>query len=535
MSWGPFGDPLLKARGLTDARDEAEDEVAATKQAKTEEKEAGPAPQPKGWNIDPLNVLSMGADETVSSEHPGTFGVPFITLSMMARVPDISAIVNVRISQLAEGCSPQETEHSLGYLFRLKDRKAQPTKAQQKEIAHWTDWIQTCGDPRIDPDATLEGFVRSFMRDSLIWDQACAEKVRTRGRKLAGFQALDGSTIRRMKPSAEERRAGRRDPDKLAFVQVVNNKIAANWQARDFMFCIRRPRTALWAAGYGYPELDELINVVTWMLSADSYNAANFKNGMHSSGLIALVTKMNPSLFRAFRREFYAMLKGASQAKKTPLIQLDPENKEDIKFVNLSQTNKDMEFKEWREDLRKLACALFLMDPAELGYVYGNEGQSGSLSQQGPGDRILASRERGLRPLLRALQSWINRKIISEIAPEYEFMFAGFDASTATEKLDNAIKRLKFSTYNEVRADFDLPEIKTKTAEAIGDPTYVNALQQEQAAEAQPEGGGDGDPGSDEGGEPQEEAPRPGDVDNAEAELFGKAQTFRRRITVQVD
>ena len=182
--------------------------------------------------------------------------------------------------------------------------------------------------------------------------------------------------------------------------------------------------------GYGYPELEELVRVITNLVNAESFNAANFTHGMHVAGILAVKSKMNPSLFRAFRREFYAMLSGAHNAKKTPIIQLDPENKEELQSVNMSQSNRDMEYGQWMSWLLKLATSIYGMDPAELNYVYGPEGQSHQLNQKSPMDRILASKERGLRPLIRSVERWINESVIQRMYPDYCLEFVGFDAKS---------------------------------------------------------------------------------------------------------
>ena len=89
-------------------------------------------------------------------------------------------------------------------------------------------------------------------------------------------------------------------------------------------------------------ELEEAAGLITHLLNADIYNAANFTNGISVAGIIAVKSKMNPQLFRSFRREFYQMLSGSANAKKTPLVQLDPDSNEDLKALNLSASNKDM-------------------------------------------------------------------------------------------------------------------------------------------------------------------------------------------------
>ena len=86
------------------------------------------------------------------------------------------------------------------------------------------------------------------------------------------------------------------------------------------------------------------------------------------------------------------------------------------------------------------------MDPAELGYVFGNEGQSSALNQGGPAQRIEYSKEKGLRPLLRALESWINRWIIGPIAPHLELSFVGLDTESEGQRLDAISKKVNSYT-----------------------------------------------------------------------------------------
>jgi phage portal protein BeeE len=196
------------------------------------------------------------------------------------------------------------------------------------------------------------------------------------------------------------------------------------------------------------------------MLNSEIYNASNFSNGINVNGILAVKTKMNPQLFRSFRREFYSMLTGANNSKKTPLIQLDPDNDEDVKAVNLSSTNKEMEFQEWMNYLIKIACSVYQIDPAEIGFIFGTEGSRNTLYNAGPSERVLMSKEKGLRPTLRAIESWINRYVIDQIDPRFELFFTGLDTLSMKEKIELDGMRVRtFMTVNEVRALHDLPPI----------------------------------------------------------------------------
>jgi hypothetical protein len=124
------------------------------------------------------------------------------------------------------------------------------------------------------------------------------------------------------------------------------------------------------------------------------------------------------------------------------------------------------------------------MDPAELGYVFGNEGQSSALNQGGPAQRIEFSKEKGLRPLLRALETWINRWIIAPLAPHLEISFIGLDTESESQRLDAISKKVNsYMTVNEARAAFDLEPIDNPVADMLLNSSYINAAQMAGAGE----------------------------------------------------
>lgn len=471
-------------------RDASTDLVKAKKQA---------VPQPSAWNLDPMDfTLGTVSRETLTSSD-SVRGVGYDVLRTMARTPVVAAIVNTRTNQVAEFATPQADPYSLGFTIRLRDRHKEPSAATRKEILRIQKWMQTCGDPRISPDLSLEGFLRQITRDSLIFDQACFEVIKTRGGGIAGFVPVDASTIRRAQPTLKERSEGRRSLDQISYIQTVDNKVVAEFQADELAFGIRRPRSWIKANGYGFPELEELVRTITAILAADLHKINDYNAGISTAGILAVKSKMNPQLFRAFRREFYAMLSGASNSRRTPIIQLDPENQEGLESINL-QANKDSsDFQAWTGYLLKIACAIYQIDAAELGFVFGAEGQTAAMNHQGPSDKIVLSKEKGLRPLLRSIQAWINRWVIYPQNEDFELVFGGLNARSEAEKLEQDIKRAKaFMSVNEVRARWDLDPLDSPAADMILDPTYMNTAWQMQMNDEGDEGEGEE---GDEGGE----------------------------------
>jgi len=461
------------------------------------------SPVPQAHDLNPWDSASAYSAEYRGSEHEGTLGLDYDILLQMSRVPVISAILQTRINQVAEFCTPQHDKYSAGFVISPRDRDAEIDDALRSRINELTRWLETCGDGyKYGGAESFEAFIRMILRDSLTYDQCAFEILKNRKGEVSGFVPVDASTIRRATIDSEEKKQGRRDWEDSAFVQVINGKTVAEWDADALAFGVRRPRTWIYSRGYGYPELEELVRTVTYLVNAETYNASNFVNGIHVNSILAVKSKMSPQVFRAFRRDFYAMLSGAHQAKRTPILQLDPEANEEVSSVNLGQSAEEMGYSTWMGYLTKLACAIYQIDPAELGFVFGSEGVTSSLSQGGPEQRILASKDRGFRPLLRQVQGWINRWIIHPIDPELSFRFVGLDVTSAEAEQKRRIDAVShYQTINEVRAEIGLEPLE-KGGDIVLNQTYITGLMGADGAEGDVDGDGEY---YDDSGEPEEE------------------------------
>ena len=202
------------------------------------------------------------------------------------------------------------------------------------------------------------------------------------------------------------------------------------------------------------------------------------------------------------------MMHGVRNAHRVPIVQLSPEFNEELSKVDMSHSARDMEYSTWLNFLIKLVCAVYTMDPAELGFVFGNENQTNSLATGSPQARIVSSKERGLRPLLRSLQTWMNQSLVFPANDDFQLTFVGMDVLGEQERIALDIQSLKsFKTINEIRAAHDLPPLDTDVANMVLDPTYINTAMQEKMADQQPQGG------MDFGGGLEEGVSQPGDVD----------------------
>lgn len=456
----------------------------------------------KTWAVDPFAFMeSMSHRERASQ-------LSYDQLRAMAyRCDVVSAILQTRVNQVASFSQPAADRYSMGFTVVMRDGRAPGSRAAAQIAQQLINEIQFCGQPGMAKD-NFETFLRKFTRDSLIYDQACAEIVPRRNGLPAFFEAVDAATIRLAaspQPSMDDR--GHKDPsfepktpfqqaltdyqrDLLVqvgkeqvpakYVQLINGTVRTLYTADELYFGIRNPRTDLNIAGYGMSELENLVGVVTSYLYAEEYNRRIFSQGAVPKGILNLKGEITEQQLQAFKREWTTLIAGVQNAWKTPVL-----NAEDIEYVNLQGTNKDMEYMQWIQFLVRIACAVYLIDPAEINFdMPRGLDQGNPMIENSNETKLRASRDRGLAPLLRFIQRSINEMYVYRVAPEFEFRFVGLDVRSIEQQQNIAIQGVSsYRTLNEVRAMEDLPPLP------LGDtplnPVYVGIVQAQQQLEMQ--------------------------------------------------
>lgn len=239
-------------------------------------KAQSPASGPKSVFFDPLSLqYALGYKDR-------RYALTFDLLqSLSMRLSIVAAIINTRIAQVSSFAQPYRNTKSLGYVIRHKSPDRMTTKSERKFIEQLEMFISCCGEPGKQNPYTrfqrddFEGFIKKIVRDSLTWDQTCAEIVPRVGGIPFEFWAVDGSTIRIASadqhvdvsysahgrnttsflspqrfqglyegPYGVKRRFGNPE-DTIQYVQVVNGAIENTFTAKELMWGIRNPRSDL--------------------------------------------------------------------------------------------------------------------------------------------------------------------------------------------------------------------------------------------------------------------------------------------------
>jgi hypothetical protein len=266
--------------------------------------------------------------------------------------------------------------------------------------------------------------------------------------------------------------------DASGYVQVLEGmRVVAEFAPEEMLFGVRRPRTDIEALGYGYPEILDLIEIITAFLWGFQYNAAYFRQGINAKGFLFVRGSMNQQQLNEFKRDLQTMATGVGQAHRVPI--LNPTGADaQVQWVSLGQQQRDMEYREWMNWLMKVTCALFLIDPMEIGFHFGAEGQRGSVYQASPEARVTLSKDKGLRPLLRSIETWINHWIVERINPDFELRFTGIGDYQEDERA--RFDQMRAQTYmmiDEVRSEHGLPPLPNNMGQVVANPSLTNALQ----------------------------------------------------------
>lgn len=455
--------------------------------------------QKKSFVIDPMDFnQNFGYKDK-------PFSLSYQTLRKMAKTPIINAIIKTRKNQIADFAEPQADRYSTGFIIRKKRKLGEPERDNTPEEWRRIEEIQqimlNCGVQDSWNNDDFETFIRKIIDDSLTFDQMTFEVVRDRSGALYEFFATDAATHRLADSYDDDEYDGDSKREMVnghypSYVQLYQGNVKADYYPWELCFGIRNPSTALHCVGYGISELEELVSTVTSMLWADEYNKRFFSQGSAPKGLLRVKGQVNEKQLQAFRQEWLSMVSGVHQSWKTPIVDAD------IDWIDLQKNNKDMEYSAWSEYLIKLACAIYAIDPNEIGFdISASAGQKSMFESNNEG-KLKHSKDKGLYPLLKFVQRKLNKYIVSQIDPNYEFQFVGLNGMSIQEELDIEIKKLSnFQTVNEIRKKYSLDPIEG--GDTILNPTFVQqAMMKAQQEQGGMEGGNPFTEGGDEDSNP---------------------------------
>lgn len=403
-----------------------------------QQKNSRRAPQPEIksilWNPSEIGFNGKGYRDPNN-------GISFGTLNRMGEIFIVKAIINTRIEQVQNFLKYSLDDQKPGYQIRYKkspgsegSEDKELNVKDKKIIDYIVKFLEEGGEnDKWECEDNFQEFTRKVLRDSLVLDQMTFELVRARNMNLKKYRAVDAALIRQL------------DTNDPRYAQMFENfrwhgylpRYAMVWDGQiirhpvtneyvvfypwELGYGVRNKTTNVLRNGYGCSELETLIEIVTWILWGMQYNGNFFKQGSQPKGFINVKNgNIDQGTLNEFRQDWKQTMSTVYNSHKIPVIQGI-----DLEWIDLQQTNRDMEFTEWIKFLLVIACAVYRMDPSELGFQFQDAARI--FGQEGQKERLDHSRQKGLTPLLVFYQNVLNKYIISEIDDRLELVFTGIE------------------------------------------------------------------------------------------------------------
>ena len=412
-------------------------------------------------------------------ERQGAFNFDMMRM-MVDKTPVLSAVILTRQRQVKRFCRVQESGKGPGFAIKLKDPSAKLGKDEQQSIQLLEKFFTNCGweaNPRqrmrLRRD-NFSGFMAKQVRDTLVLDSAPIETEWKRDRSLGmdGFYAVDGATIRLC---SEE---GYRGDDEIFALQVVQGNIRAAYTYDDLIYVPRNPRTDVMIGGYGMSETELLVQTVTGFLNAMSYNLKYFDSNNIPKGMLHLSGDYSQEDLNSFKRYWNAMVKGINNAWTLPvMVSKNQESK--AAFEKFGVDVDDVMFAKWMTFLTAIICAIYGIAPDEINFESFTAGNTSALSGSDTEEKLINSKDKGLRPLLAHFEDLFSDYIVSEFGDKYVFRWTGLDEQTQEQAW---IEEQALCTVNEARKARGWDEVKEDWGEAPLNQVLMGAYMQGQQA-----------------------------------------------------
>lgn len=370
------------------------------------------------------------------------------TLRNMARTPVMRAIIKTRLDQISSHSELVEDEQQKGWTIRKKKKLFESKDDQKlanqdkKAIQDISNFIVNGGiSENVWFGDSFETFLRKFYKDSLELDQACFEVVTNRRGQPVEYIAVDGGTMR-LSETFDDRDTAKGVTTKgepingyyPSYVQVYQDQVYNEYYPWEMCFGIRNQSTNIYNNGYGISELEDMIQVVTYLLYSFQYNGNFFKQGSNPKGILNIKNGASTNALNELKQVWRSTIAGVQNAHRMPVVE-----GVDLEWINMQQTNKEMEFQMWNDFLMMLACSMYSIDPTEIGFnlqkaasIFGQDGQK---------QRLDHSQSKGLVPLLKFGQRKMTKMIVERLNPNYEFIFCGIEQEDKIAALDMDIKK----------------------------------------------------------------------------------------------
>ena len=422
---------------------------------------------PEGWRKDPDRITPEGKAQTTSWGSDfgrGYFkwlpkrGVQLPILRAFARrLEEAQAIIRTRKRQVDRFSRRAQTADDIGWRLAMDDEEA-TAGTEMKAKIKWMSRLLECGGREFNAIKRRElkrqgmtQFLRHLIEDGLVLDQAAVELI-----GLDGAEGLDSWFVR---PSdtfalASPHYAQTLDDGRPIYAfQILNGKAEIPFGFDELALFTRNASTWAEENGYGYSEFEQSLETLNNVLQALTFTKQGLSENSVPRGILLAYGNFDVKTQNQFQAAWQAKVRGIQNSFGTPIL-FSRGQQGAVQYLQTGQPFDEMAFSKWISLNMVIMGAIFGVAAEEVGFESFSASGKSSLSGDDTGEKLAAAKDKGLNPLLKDVASFMNDEIVDRCVPELHLEFCGLDVEQTKERWQ---EKMKHSTINEVRAQFDMP------------------------------------------------------------------------------
>lgn len=302
-----------------------------------------------------------------------------------------------------------------------------------------------------DPNTRMDSwrsFIEPIVEDILVLDQGAIEKELTVGARAG--RTMD--PIKNLWPKDASRIAfdptwdGSNLKKPRYFEYDETGKVIADYKNDEMIVIVANKVTY---SPLGLSPLEVLAETIEADLRAAKYNN-NIVEQATPPGIIDLGEGVRPDQVDAFKTYWEGEIAGKSQTAITG-------GGKGVKWIPMAQSNRDMQFMEWQIYLARKICAVFGVQPQDIGL---NFDVNKSSSEYG----AAFTADNGIAPLCELIADYITREIVWLYDKNLRFVYTDVgreSAQTVADYYKAALAGLPWLRLNDA--------LKERGQEAVGD------------------------------------------------------------------
>jgi len=371
----------------------------------------------------------------------------------------VSAVIQQRLMDIDRYCGMSTHIWKPGWRIEMRERSAEPTASDLKDIQEATHFIANCNaesnwDARHRDRHGLTGFrqfMKTWMRDSLRYDFGAIWTDMARDGKVKAFKAFPGSNV---KLAAEGGFEG--DPNIFAVSCDDAGTVIDRFTRDNLCLLVRNPRTDPGVANYGYSELEMTLRVIGAFTNAFNMNADIFTRSAVPNGFLKLKGLWTPRQVEGLSRVWRNLKTGPTKQHALPAFPVPKDG--DIELVDLTNIKgNDIYYREYINMMGGLFCAISGFPVNRLGYHLSGGSDESPKTGQSSAD-LVDEADPGLPGLLEGAEEHLSQYLIWTRWPHLILRFYGKNPkedARAYEAKRNSM------TLAEMRASNDMPKLET--------------------------------------------------------------------------